>query len=153
MHVQLQQYQGGLLRGYSGNQLEVKGQADVKVTYGRQNLTLPLVVMAGHHRPALLGSNWLSHLHLNWTEIRLLQNDELQQLLAQYVTEFAKTDLMGTNTEIHFFACRRKSHSCTIQRHQALETRWPGLPFQAAFFRRCKTTRVHFMACMAPEGH
>ena len=36
-----------LLRGYSGCQLEVKGQADVNVTYGRQNLTLPLVVMAG----------------------------------------------------------------------------------------------------------
>ena len=31
------------------------------------------------------------------------------------------------------FACRRKSHSCTIQRHQALENRWPGLLFQAAF--------------------
>ena len=48
------------------------------------------------------------------------------------VTEFAKTDLMSTNTEIHF-SCRRKSHSCTIQRHQALETRWPGLLFQADF--------------------
>ena len=46
-----------------------------------------------------------------------------------------------------FFACRGKPHSCTIQRHQALETRWPGLLLQAAFFRRCKTTRVPF-----PEG-
>jgi len=33
-YVQLQQYQGDLLRGYSGNQLKVKGQADVKITYG-----------------------------------------------------------------------------------------------------------------------
>ena len=70
------------------------------------------------------------------------------------MTEFAKTDLMDTNTEIHFLSVdETKSHSCTIQRHQALETRWPGLLFQAAFFRRCKTTRVHFMACVAPEGH
>ena len=51
-----------------------------------------------------------------------------------------------------FFACRRKSHSCSIQKHQALETRWPGLLFQAAFFRRCKTTRVHFMTCVALRG-
>ena len=51
-----------------------------------------------------------------------------------------------------FFACRWKSHSCTIQRHQALESRWPGLLLQAAVFRRCKTTRVHFiyMAQYAP---
>ena len=52
-----------------------------------------------------------------------------------------------------FFACRWMPHSCTIQRHHALETRWLGLLFQAAFLRRCKTTRVHFMACVAPEGH
>ena len=45
--VQLQNYQGGLLRGYSGCQLEVKGQADVNVTYCRQNLTLLLVVGDG----------------------------------------------------------------------------------------------------------
>jgi len=44
--------------------------------------------MAGHHRLALLDRNWLSHLHLDWTEIRLLQNDELQQLLAQYNSVF-----------------------------------------------------------------
>ena len=28
-------------------------------------------------------------------------------------------------------------------RYQALETRWPGLLLQAAFFLCCKTTRVH----------
>ena len=102
-YVQLQQYQGGPLRGYSGNQLKVKGQADVKVTYGRQNLTLPLVVMAGHHRTALLGRNWLSHLHLNWTEIRLLQNDELQQLLAQYNSVFQPGigTIRGYKADIH----------------------------------------------------
>ena len=41
---------------------------------------------------------------------------------------------------------RRKPHSCTTQRHQALETRWPGLLLQADFFRSCKTTRVPFPA-------
>ena len=43
-------------------------------------------------------------------------------------------------------------HSCTIQRHHALENRWPGLLLQTAFLQRCKTTKVHFMACVAPEG-
>ena len=57
MYVQLQKYQDGLLRGYSGCQLDVEGQVDVNVTYGRQNFTLPLVVMADHHRSAILGCN------------------------------------------------------------------------------------------------
>ena len=52
------------------------------------------------------------------------------------MTEFVKT---GKNTEIHFLLGDKTS--------------WPGLLFQKAFFRRCKTTRVHFMACVAPEGH
>ena len=45
------------------------------------------------------------------------------------MTVFWKTDLMDTNTEIHLLP----SHSCTIQRYQALKTRWPGLLLQAAF--------------------
>ena len=48
------------------------------------------------------------------------------------VTGFAKANLIVTNTE-SIFVCRRKSHSCTIQRHQALKTRWPGLLLQVAF--------------------
>ena len=66
------------------------------------------------------------------------------------MTGFAKTDLMGTNGEIHFL-------SADISHTRALfkdtETRWPGLLLQAAFFQYCKATRVHFMACVAPEGH
>ena len=44
---------------------------------------------------------------------------------------------MGTNTEIHFLHVD-KSHLCSIQRHQALEIRWPGLLLQAAFFDALK---------------
>ena len=70
------------------------------------------------------------------------------------VTVFWKTDRMDTNTEIHFLPVDEPvPHSCTIQRHQALETRWPGLLLQAAFFRHCKTTRVPFLASVAPEGY
>ena len=42
---------------------------------------------------------------------------------------------MGTNTEIHFLPVDEShTHAPAIQKHQALETRWPGLLFQAAFF-------------------
>ena len=36
-------------------------------------------------------------------------------------------------------------HPCTIQKHQALDDRLPGLLLQTAFYRCCETTRVHFM--------
>ena len=65
-----------------------------------------------------------------------------------YVTEFAKTDLMGTNTEIHFLPVD-ESHTHALSRN----TKHLRLDGQVCFFRCCKTTRVHFMACVAPEGH
>ena len=69
------------------------------------------------------------------------------------MTEFAKTDLMGTNTEIHFLPIDQ-SHTRALSRDtkhlridgQVCFFRWP-------FFRCCKTTRVYFMAFVAPEGH
>ena len=67
------------------------------------------------------------------------------------VTVFWKTDHVVTNTEIYFLPVDEShTHALSMQRHQALESRWPGLLLQAAIFRRCKTTRVHFMACVAP---
>ena len=70
-----------------------------------------------------------------------------------YVTEFAKTDLMGTNAEIHFLPVD-ESHTHALSR----DTKYLRLDgqvcfFQAAFFRHYKTTRVHFMVCVAPDGH
>ena len=66
-----------------------------------------------------------------------------------FVTEFAKTDLMGTNTETYFLSVD-ESHTHASSRDQVLENIWPGI---LAFFRGYKTTRVHFMASVAPEGH
>ena len=42
------------------------------------------------------------------------------------------------------FACTWKLHSCTTQKHQVLDHRWPGLLLQTAFYRCCWTTRMHF---------
>ena len=37
------------------------------------------------------------------------------------------------------------THSWTIQKHQALDNRLPGLLLQTAFYQCCETMRVHFM--------
>ena len=47
---------------------------------------------------------------------------------------------------IPLFACTWKLHSCTIQKHQVLDDRWPGQLSQTAFYRGCKATRMHFSA-------
>ena len=88
--TQLDPYMGGPLRGYSGQQLEVKGQKEVKVQYGEQKLSLPLVVIGGHKRPALLGRDWLSSLKLDWAQLHSLQVDPVQQLLTKYSKIFQK---------------------------------------------------------------
>ena len=48
-----------------------------------------------------------------------------------YVTEFAKTDLMGTNTEIHFLPVD-ESHTHALSR----DTKHLRLDGQVCFFRR-----------------
>lgn len=81
----LGRYGGSPLRGYSGQQLQVKGQKDVQVLYGRQLRKLPIVVIGDHKRPALLGRDWLSHLKLDWAQLHRLQADPLEQMLAKYM--------------------------------------------------------------------
>ena len=36
-------------------------------------------------------------------------------------------------TEIHFCLCMKVTHACITQRHQAFDTRWPGLLLQMTF--------------------
>ena len=47
---------------------------------------------------------------------------------------------------IPLFVSTWKLHSCTTQKHQELDDRWPSLLSQTAFYRCCKTTRMHFSA-------
>ena len=53
-YVPLEIYTGSPLCGYSRQLLQVKGQKEVQVLYGVQSLKLPIVVIRGHKRPALL---------------------------------------------------------------------------------------------------
>ena len=70
-----------------------------------------------------------------------------------YVTGFTKTIPKGTSGEIQITANTLKLHSETIQTHQEYGCRWPGLLLQVAFCRPCQTTRVHYTASGATEGH
>ena len=71
------------LHSYSGESVPVVGTADVRVKYGDQVLTLPILVVKGEG-PSLLGRNWLCELKLNWHDIFWLQNEPLKQVLEKY---------------------------------------------------------------------
>ena len=57
-------YRGKPLRGYSGHEVKVVGQADVTVEYERQQVQLPLLIVEGEHKPALFGCDWLAAVKL-----------------------------------------------------------------------------------------
>ena len=56
------------LKTYSGEQLKVLGQAQVKVIYKTQEVDPLLVVVAGEG-PTLFGRNWLQLIQLDWKDI------------------------------------------------------------------------------------
>ena len=58
-----------VLKTYTGEKLELKGQAMVQVRYHDQEAKLPLLVVKGTG-PSLLGHNWLLTIRLNWGEIK-----------------------------------------------------------------------------------
>ena len=69
-------------------------------------------------------------------------------LYSIYVTEFAKTDLMGTNTEIHFLPVD-ESHTHALSRntkHLRLDLRLDG---QVCFFRRLFSDAVKPRGCIS----
>ena len=86
----LKPYTGKPLRGYSGKQLDITGQATVQVRYEQQVTDLPLIVIAGIRRPALFGRNWFEAIKLNWIELHKIQSNKRQQLLAKHALLFEK---------------------------------------------------------------
>ena len=65
-------------------------------------------------------------------------------LTTLYVTEFAKTDLMGTNTEIHFLPVD-ESHTHALSR----DTKQLRLDGQVCFFRRLISDAVKPRGCIS----
>ena len=86
----LQPYTGKPLRGYSGKQLDIAGQATVQVVYEQQVTDLPLVIIAGMKRPALFGRNWLEAIKPNWMELYKIQSNKMQHLVEKHAPLFEK---------------------------------------------------------------
>ena len=99
-HLELQP-SAVILKTYSGEQLKVLGQAQVKVTYKTQEVETPLIVVAGEG-PTLFGRNWLHVLQLDWKEIRYVTT-AIDKLLQKH--EILFKDELGTMKNIQVRLC------------------------------------------------
>ncbi|KAI7802842.1 hypothetical protein IRJ41_020318 [Triplophysa rosa] len=92
------------LKTYTGEPLEVVGVTDVQVKYQQQEKKMPLVVVKGSG-PCLLGREWLEGLRLQWSEIKLIQSEEvtLTQVLFRHEEMFKEElgMLKGTIATLH----------------------------------------------------
>ena len=80
------------LRTYTGEALDIIGQANVQVTYEDQIANLPLQIIKGKG-PSLFGRNWLRNIKLNWGSIKKISCD-LDNVLAKHKSVF--NDELGT---------------------------------------------------------
>ena len=74
------------LKTYTGQNLKVLGEKNVRVEYGDQVKTLPLYVVEGDG-PSLFGRNWLGDIQLDWGSIKKLRAP-LDELLEEYEEVF-----------------------------------------------------------------
>ena len=71
---------GMVLKTFTRERLEIRGQVMVNVTYqGQETKQLPLLVVEGSG-PSLFGLNWLRKIQLNWGEIKKVST-ELDRLM------------------------------------------------------------------------
>lgn len=86
-----------VLKTYTGEQMDLVGEVDVEVRYGKQQRRLPLVIATGSG-PALLGRDWLRKIRLNWetiapVSVNRTSTDTLESVLKRYESVF--TDKLG----------------------------------------------------------
>ena len=62
-----------VLTTYTGEKIPPLGSIDVNVAYQSQEAMLLLLVVAGEG-PSLIGRNWLEHIQLNWSDIKLINS-------------------------------------------------------------------------------
>ena len=73
--IKLQQYTGKPLRSYTGDAIEVKGETTAEVEYNSVKYKMPLVVVSGSYRPALIGRDWLAHIRLDWIMVSKIKQE------------------------------------------------------------------------------
>ena len=81
-----------ILRTYTGERLDVRGEVQVEACYREQKKSLPLIVIDGSG-PVLLGRNWLEHIRLDWgtlgvAAIHHTAADTLAPILDRYAIVF-----------------------------------------------------------------
>ena len=91
------------LRTYTGEMLDIAGTVQVNVQHGAncaEDLPLMIVDMDG---PTLLGRNWLSSLHLDWSELHRLHDGALEEVLRKHSGVFQEDlgTLKETQVKIH----------------------------------------------------
>ena len=94
------------LKGYSGNEVKVKGECTVIVSSQGTELSLPLIVV-DTVGPNLLGLDWLAKIPLDWKELFCLRTQEkLGELLDKYSDVFADElgTIKGVSAQIHLEA-------------------------------------------------
>ena len=80
------------LRTYTGEEVTVKGAAEVTVTYEGQEAKVTLTIVEGRG-PTLPGRDWLQHLRLNWARLNHVTQDnwsELKTLLCTHSALFSE---------------------------------------------------------------
>lgn len=76
------------LRSYTGQQLRPVGVCHVAVEYEDQLYEkLPLYIVEGD-QPTLLGRNWLQHIQLNWSLLKVDMETPLQEILDKHEEVF-----------------------------------------------------------------
>ena len=119
------------LTSYSGHELEIMGQADVKITYKSQVVIMPLVVVRGQG-PSLFGRNWLQKIKLDWKNIKnISQNTALDSVLQKHSRLFREglgklegmeaTIVVPTDAQPRFFKPRPLPYALKEKVEQELE--------------------------------
>lgn len=76
------------LRTYTGEAVNIFGEADVEVSHEDKTVTLPLLVVGGNG-PSLLGRDWLKHLNIDLSIFNIDNHEQkLQDLLNQHASVF-----------------------------------------------------------------
>lgn len=92
-----------ILKTYTGEKVQVKGESKVQVKYNEKSYDLPIVVVEGRTR-TLLGRNWLRDVKLNWEQIFSMSvADKVDEWADKYPKVFQSGlgTLQGTEARIY----------------------------------------------------
>ena len=81
-----------VLKTYTTEQLQIRGEMSAKVQYNKQSFNLPLLIVDGEG-PALLGRDWLNHIRLDWARLAYASSSPRLPALLDSFKEVFKDEL------------------------------------------------------------